>query len=170
MWTIVTALRNLRKPTHARTDPSSRVFFAAWLGLTILLLALFLQLMRESGSPGADSWFFLMIAGVPAACCDECGPCPEGTSPQGSTFHYTTHVYMANTVQLSSASYNLLRSLKQPGESFSDVVMRLATARKNPRALKRLSGVRADYDVDVLRAASAVEEVRRLTDRVKKGS
>lgn len=65
---------------------------------------------------------------------------------------------MAKSVQLSDEAYATLASLKREGESFSDVVRRLARARKEPTALLRLPGTRADFD-------DAREAMRRADQR-----
>lgn len=44
---------------------------------------------------------------------------------------------MSKVVQLSDEAYGLLKNLKKPGESFSDVVMRIAGG----RSLKALQGL-----------------------------
>lgn len=47
---------------------------------------------------------------------------------------------MPRSVQLSDDAYALLKALKRERESFSDVVKRLASERKDPRKLKELKG------------------------------
>lgn len=52
-------------------------------------------------------------------------------------------------VRLTDEAYELLKSHKQPGESFSEVVERLA----RERPLTDLEGVFSDDEVDTVRAA-----------------
>ena len=75
---------------------------------------------------------------------------------------------MPKTVQLSEDAYGTLAALKRPGESFSDTVLRLAAARKDPRALKRLVGRGwsvAGLDYETYRRRAAQAEAERF-DRV----
>ena len=53
---------------------------------------------------------------------------------------------MAKSVQLSDDAYSTLAALERPGESFSDVVKRLAHARKDLSALRKLPPLCADFD------------------------
>lgn len=77
--------------------------------------------------------------------------------------------YMTKPVTLSEDAYRVLRSLKRDGESFSDVVLRLAgRGRKDPRAVLRLKvdpafGSWANYG-RVLRKSRLAErrKMRRL--------
>ena len=47
---------------------------------------------------------------------------------------------MARSVQLSEQAYATLTALKRKGESYSDVVLRMASERKDPKRLLRLVG------------------------------
>lgn len=61
---------------------------------------------------------------------------------------------MSKVVQLSDEAYGLLRTLKRPGESFSDVVMRVAGGRSlrelqkivTPREAKEMARSIAQID------------------------
>lgn len=69
---------------------------------------------------------------------------------------------MASTVQLSEEAYKTLTALKRKGESYSDVVLRLASERKDPRRLLELSGWPDDLDVRALRDASREADLAKL--------
>lgn len=68
---------------------------------------------------------------------------------------------MARSVQLSEKAYALLRRLKEEGESFSDVVVRLGLRGHDPLAARRL---RPDPDFDplALRDAGIERDLERL--------
>lgn len=72
---------------------------------------------------------------------------------------------MAKTVQLSEEAYATLAALKRAGESFSDVVRRLAAERKDPRALKNLGGLRPDFEeiLEKMRQAD-IRKMKRLRE------
>lgn len=76
---------------------------------------------------------------------------------------------MPRSVQLSDEAYATLRALKQEGESFSDVVKRLARERKNPRALLELPPLRKGFDLDKLRVISRKRELRSRSRAAKGG-
>lgn len=71
---------------------------------------------------------------------------------------------MPRSVQLSNAAYALLKSVKEPTESFSDAVTRLASQAKDPRRLRRLR-VRKDFDVAALRRQSRAADLHNLQQR-----
>lgn len=77
-------------------------------------------------------------------------------------------VVMPKTVQLSDAAYSTLAALKSPRESFSDTVLRLATERKDPTLLLKLSELRSDIDYRVLRDISRKKELKRLDARLRR--
>ena len=68
---------------------------------------------------------------------------------------------MPRTVQLSDDAYATLAALKQPGDSFSDTVLRLARSRKDPLALARLSA-RARLDLGAAREKFVKGDIERL--------
>ncbi|GEM_PF-6410805 len=74
---------------------------------------------------------------------------------------------MPKPVQLSDEAYRTLAALKRPGESFSDVVMRLASSRKNVLALRRLKDLEKTpgWDPAALRRASDAADKRRMKAR-----
>jgi predicted CopG family antitoxin len=47
---------------------------------------------------------------------------------------------MARTIGLSDDAYDALAALKQPGESFSDLAMRLATEHRRRRDIRESAG------------------------------
>lgn len=59
------------------------------------------------------------------------------------------------TINVTEEAYEALRSRKRPGESFTDVVLRLA----GDRPLSELAGCLSDEEADEI--ATAVEEARR---------
>jgi predicted CopG family antitoxin len=83
-----------------------------------------------------------------------------------------THVYMGETeyrnVRLTEEAYRRLESRKQPGESFSDTVERLA----GERSLLDLAGILSEEDAEGMREAIRESEDRsrerldRLTERL----
>ncbi len=54
------------------------------------------------------------------------------------------YMYMAKNVALSDVAYSYLERIKHPGESFSDVVMRIANKGKQKGSLRRFAGVWRD--------------------------
>lgn len=71
---------------------------------------------------------------------------------------------MAHSVHLSNDAYRLLTALKDEGESYSDVVERLASSRRNLGALKELSGPREDVDLEAIRAKMDAADKRRMEE------
>jgi predicted CopG family antitoxin len=69
---------------------------------------------------------------------------------------------VAKSVQLSDEAYATLKALKQPNESFSDVVKRLASGRKDPRLLKKLPALRKGHDFDRVRAAMRAADAAKF--------
>lgn len=63
---------------------------------------------------------------------------------------------MTKPVQLSDAAYRVLTNAKRPGESYSDVVLRVLGG----RGLTELAGLRADDEID--RHVRALAEVDAL--------
>jgi len=57
---------------------------------------------------------------------------------------------MPRTVQLSDPAYAALAAAKEAGESFSEVVLRLLSERKDPRALLEFGPTWEGYDYDDL--------------------
>lgn len=72
---------------------------------------------------------------------------------------------MARSVHLSEAAYDLLTALKPGGESNSDVVLRLAGERRDPRALLDLGPFREGFDLRALWELSRGTDVQRLEER-----
>lgn len=72
--------------------------------------------------------------------------------------HYTYSYYsMTKVVQLSDEAYGHLRNLKREGESFSDVVLRLA---KGGRGLEALHGIVTSKEADAaLRSIRAIDKL-----------
>lgn len=68
---------------------------------------------------------------------------------------------MPRTVQLSDEAYATLAALKKQGESFSDVVRRIAAERKDPRQLLKLR-VRSDHDYEMVHRKMAAADRRKL--------
>lgn len=64
---------------------------------------------------------------------------------------------MPKTVQFSDAAYATLRALRREGESFSDALLRLASERKDPRALRDL-GLDPAWDFEGARAKMAAAD------------
>ena len=62
---------------------------------------------------------------------------------------------MTKTVALSEAAYEILARLKQPKESFSEIVLRLSTERK--KSLRRFVGIWGGDD-----------EITRIYDQLAK--
>lgn len=69
---------------------------------------------------------------------------------------------MPKQVQLSDEAYRTLASLKAPGESFSDVVRRLASTGKDLRALKRLGPRLPGWDDERFHRQAAEVDRRRM--------
>lgn len=69
---------------------------------------------------------------------------------------------MAHRVDLSEGAYRMLTALKEEGESYSDVVERLASSRQNLAALKDLSGPREDLDLEAIRAKMDAADRRSM--------
>lgn len=67
---------------------------------------------------------------------------------------------MAKTVQLSDKAYVSLRANKRPNESFSDVVLRLLGAEKDPMRLLELR-VDPDWDYEEVRRRMSEADERR---------
>jgi predicted CopG family antitoxin len=63
---------------------------------------------------------------------------------------------MSKVVQLSEEAYGLLRNLKRPGESFSDVVLRIGGGR-SLRALQQIVTPK-----DAKEIARSIREIDRL--------
>lgn len=68
---------------------------------------------------------------------------------------------MARSVHLSEDAYATLTALKGDNESYSDVVLRLAGDRRDPRALLDLPPLRDGFDL------AEVRETAREADREK---
>ncbi len=69
---------------------------------------------------------------------------------------------MSSTVHLSDEAYALLKALKGPNESFSDVVMREIGTGRNPLKLLELKELMdPDIDLDEIRARRAPAEAAR---------
>jgi predicted CopG family antitoxin len=62
---------------------------------------------------------------------------------------YAYDLSMTQVVSLSKKPYEVLKDLKKPNESFSDVVMRI-TERKQRQSLLRFAGVLKDSDLEVI--------------------
>lgn len=75
--------------------------------------------------------------------------------------HYTC-VDMPKTVQFSDEAYATLVALKRQGESFSDVVKRLAAERKDPRRLLKLTRPDRDWNYAEVRRKMNAADKRRL--------
>lgn len=73
---------------------------------------------------------------------------------------------MAHSVHLSDEAYSLLTALKEEGESYSDVVTRLASSRRELSALRNLSGPREDFDLERTRERMAEADQRRFDELV----
>lgn len=74
---------------------------------------------------------------------------------------------MAHSVHLSDEAYGLLTALKEEGESYSDVVKRLASSRRDLSALRELSGPREGFDLDTIRGKMADADRDRFEELVK---
>ncbi len=69
---------------------------------------------------------------------------------------------MPKQVQLSEDAYRTLAALKEPGESFSDVVRRLATAGKDLGALRGLGPRLPGWDDAAFARETAAIDAREL--------
>lgn len=69
-------------------------------------------------------------------------------------------VHMSKNVRLSEEAYERLAAHKREGETFSDVVLRLA----GERSLLDLAGILSDEEADALREAVAERRERRRTE------
>lgn len=67
---------------------------------------------------------------------------------------------MSKNVRLSDAAYERLAAHKRDGETFSDVVFRLA----NERSLLDLAGILDDEEAEALREAVDERRTRRRSD------
>lgn len=103
-----------------------------------------------------------MILGTPS------GPSVDGTVKPV----LNTYVYMGETeyrnVRLTEEAYRRLKSRKQPGESFSDTVERIA----GERSLLDLAGILSEEEAEEMHEAIREDEDRsrerldRLVDRL----
>lgn len=71
---------------------------------------------------------------------------------------------MARWVNLSEDAYALLTALKKDGESFSNVVERIAAERRNPLALKNLKPPRDDFEIETFREKTRTRDLEKLED------
>lgn len=69
---------------------------------------------------------------------------------------------MPKTVQLSDEAYATLASMKRQGESFSEVVKRLASERKDPRRLLHLTPPDPSWDYEDFRKKMDAADRRKL--------
>lgn len=69
-------------------------------------------------------------------------------------------MHMSRSIRLSEDAYERLAAHKREGETFSDVVMRLA----GERSLLEIAGVLSDEEADELREAVAERRTRRRTE------
>lgn len=69
-------------------------------------------------------------------------------------------MHMSKSIRLSEEAYDRLAAHKREGETFSDVVLRLA----GERSLLELAGVLSDDEADALREAVAERRERRATE------
>ena len=68
------------------------------------------------------------------------------------------------TVAMKVEAYNALRKLKRPGESFSDVVMRITSKRESPKLSQILSAKGSDDELP-----SNVNEAHEILNRIRLG-
>ena len=76
---------------------------------------------------------------------------------------------MPKQVQLSDDAYKTLAALKQPAESFSDTVRRLAAAGKDLRALRRLGPRVPGWDDSEVHRKGAEADRKRI-ERLMRGN
>ncbi len=69
-------------------------------------------------------------------------------------------MHMSKSIRLSEDAYERLAAHKRDGETFSDVVLRLA----GERSLMEIAGILTDDEADAMRAAVEERRVRRSED------
>ena len=77
---------------------------------------------------------------------------------------------MPKQVQLSDDAYKTLAALKQPAESFSDTVRRLAAAGKDLRLLRRLGPRMPGWDDSEVHRKGAEADRKRFERLMREGS
>ena len=69
-------------------------------------------------------------------------------------------MHMSKSIRLSEDAYERLAAHKREGETFSDVVLRLA----GERSLMEIAGILTNDEADAMRAAVGERRVRRSED------
>ncbi len=88
---------------------------------------------------------------------------PASTPTQGQyTQTLCIHLVVARTISLAEDAYEALSAMRQPGESFSDVVRRLT----RKRSLTELSGLLSRESADAI--ADAIDANRRERLKVRR--
>ena len=93
---------------------------------------------------------------------------PGGPKCSNLPTHYTCVDAMPKTVQLSNKAYQALAACKTANESFSDVVMRLLSERKNPDALLEMSPAWEGYDYDEIHERMRQADLERLSGLISR--
>ena len=73
-------------------------------------------------------------------------------------------IYMTKVISLSDSAYSKLKAMKRPGESFSDVALRLSGERK---PLSAFAGIWKDLDTDSMKREIAEGRKRFKTRKVR---
>ena len=77
--------------------------------------------------------------------------------------HMHIELYMTKVISLSKEAYQVLKESKKPGESFSDVVLRIAKKKKK-KSLLEFSGKWAGDDIDEV-FAQVLKDREQATSR-----
>lgn len=95
------------------------------------------------------------------------GPNPAEGSISNKCIYMHMHIELAMTkvISLSEKAYETLKGMKKPGESFSDVVLRVAQPRKK-KSLLEFSGKWHGDDIDEVFAQVEKDRERMPSRRV----